>query len=316
MAYKKPTKDEWRARLKEEFSVSFVNSQMLPVIGSEKLIRRQLQTQFFGQRLLMDSLQSFFLHTLNLTIEVITKQGWPKALPHYTLAFVDFANLFRRFRACELLYNSGYPLDGYALMRDMKDRLFLLGAVAHNRTTFLEVLGVKEGMTITDNDYGDRATDNRKRLQNRITQELTGKSSGLSKEAQDDLKLWESMFHVEVHNGSLTRAQELKALYEKKEMPRFGPSTSGEGYVIYQNRSAEIGWMLVRVLPFLQPFESAFGDDWKKKRDVMDQGFRCLSDDLATAVGKRIGASFIEFMDKKFKFKEPFCYFEATYQYP
>lgn len=312
--YNKPTKAEWRARLLKEFPAAFVSSQMLPVVGAENVIGGQLRQNFFGQRLLMDSFQSFFVHTLNLTIELVTKQGWPKDLPHYALVFVGFANLFRRFRACELLYNNGYPLDAYALMRDIKDRTFVLAALARNRMTYRDILGVKEGMTATESDFGDRATENRKKAENRITQELIGKSSGLSQEAQDDLKLWESMFHAEVHNAALTWAHEVKALYEKTEPPTFGPSATKDGYVIYQNRSAEMGWMLVRLFPFLQPSQAAFGGEWLNSRNVLDDAFRHLSDELATAVGKRIGASFIELMDKKFQFKEPFFYSESTYQ--
>ena len=35
----------------------------------------------------------------------------------------------------------GYPLDAYSLMRDLKDRAFLLAGVAHNITTFPTIIG-------------------------------------------------------------------------------------------------------------------------------------------------------------------------------
>ncbi|HTB14453.1 MAG TPA: hypothetical protein VK752_22940 [Bryobacteraceae bacterium] len=239
-----------------------------------------------------------------------------KIAPHYPVAFVGFANLFRRFRACEILYSRAYPLDGYALMRDLKDRAFMMAAVALNRMTFLDSLGLKEGLSPSQKDFGEKTAENRRKVDNRITQEFIGKSSGLSKEAMDDLKRWDDSFNLEVHNASLTWTHEMKALIQGEMAPRFGPSTTEEGYAIYQNRSAEIGWIITRLLPFLQPSEAAFGDEWLGKRKILDDAFRHMSDGLATTLNKRIGSSFIELMDKKFRLKESFHYFESTYRYP
>jgi hypothetical protein len=176
---------------------------------------------------------------------------------------------------------------------------------------------LKAGMNKSRTDFGDQARQNRQKTDNnRITQEFTGKSSGLSKEAQDDLKLWESMFNIEVHNATLTWTQDMQSLHDRKEQPKFGPSRTEDGYVIYQNRSAELGWMLVRLLPFIQPYESALGTEWITKRKALDDAFHCLSEDLSVVVKRRIGASFIELMDKKFNFKDPFFYFESTYRHP
>jgi hypothetical protein len=108
----------------------------------------------------------------------------------------------------------------------------------------------------------------------------------------------------------------MKALFESRTPPNFGPSTNVDGYAIYQNRSAEIGWMIVRLLPFLQPSAGAFGDGWENQRKVLDEAFRYLVEGLTTSLNKRIGSSFAEMMDKKFKFKQPFHFFESTYKYP
>jgi hypothetical protein len=97
-------------------------------------------------------------------------------------------------------------------------------------------------------------------------------------------------------------------------MPNLGPSTTEQGYAVYQNRSAEIGWMIVRLLPFLQPYENAFGDEWTRKRKVLDNGFRFMSEQMASALQKRIGSSFVELMEKKFTFPDSLHYFESTHK--
>jgi hypothetical protein len=164
-----PTKEEWLALLKKTFPVEFIASEMVPIIHAENTIGDDIRTKFHGQTILMSSFQSFFVHTLNTVTGMVSQQGWPPDTPHYSITFVGFANFFHRLRACEILYNGGYPLDGYALMRDLKDRTFLMAAIALNRMTFVDSLGMKAGLNPRDIDFGKKAADNRKKVDNRIT---------------------------------------------------------------------------------------------------------------------------------------------------
>jgi len=82
-----------------------------------------LHTSHKGHRFLVDSFQSFFMQTLNRAVSLIREQGWPSP-EHYMTALAQFAVLFRRFRAAHILFETGYPLDGVAHMRDVKDRAF------------------------------------------------------------------------------------------------------------------------------------------------------------------------------------------------
>jgi hypothetical protein len=79
---------------------------------------------------------------------------------------------------------------------------------------------------------------------------------------------------------------------------------------MYINRSSELGWMITRLMPYLQMTENAFGDEWHKKRESLDDSFRYMLEGL-DGLGKRIGASFIAMMGDKFAFKQPFYYSEA-----
>jgi len=123
------------------------------------------------------------------------------------------------------------------------------------------------------------------------------------------LKRWDDFFHLEMHGGSISLAQELKELSEGRLL-QIGPSIVQDAYVLYINRSSELGWMITRLLPFLQVSEDAFGPDWQRKRRVLDDSFRYMLEGFSN-LGKRLGASFITMMDTEFVFKQPFHYFEA-----
>jgi hypothetical protein len=138
---------------------------------------------------------------------------------------------------------------------------------------------------------------------------MTGKRSGLADDVQADLKLWDDMFHVEMHGGTFSLMTELQQLKQGNAL-QIGPSVVQNAYVMYINRSSELGWMVTRLLPYVQMSENAFGDAWHRKREILDDSFRYMLEGL-DSLGKRIGASFITMMDDKFAFKQPFYYSEA-----
>jgi hypothetical protein len=90
---------------------------------------------------LLCSFQSFFIETLILASKEVSAYGWLKNAPNYSVVLAAFFMLLRPFWSCEILYMKGYPLDGYALMRDIKDRALLIAGVSRNLTTFPQILG-------------------------------------------------------------------------------------------------------------------------------------------------------------------------------
>jgi len=103
--------------------------------------------------------------------------------------------------------------------------------------------------------------------------------------------------------------RELSELMKRKAV-QIGPTLDYESKVIYINRSAEIGWLIVRLLPFLQITTGAFSFEWEAKRTILDDSFRYMVEALG-AGGKRMGKSFVTMLDTNFSFKQPFVYFEA-----
>ncbi len=302
--------DEWHKRLADAFKVNgLVGGHLRIVHEAEDRVSDYLVTNFRGQDALLCSFQSFLIETLMLANKEINRHGWLKNAPNYSVALAAFFILFRRFRACEVLYMKGYPLDGYALMRDIKDRAFLFAGVAHNITTVEKTLGLPVRQTSNRDAYGNEAKQNRKGNERRVMHAMTGKTSGLPSDVQEDLKRWDGMFNLEMHGGMYSLMQEIQGLQEGR-VPQMGPAAVQDAYIMYMNRSSELGWMVTRLLPYLQMTENAFGEEWQRKRDILDDSFRYMLEGLSN-LGKRLGASFIMMMDDKFAFKQPFDYFEA-----
>jgi hypothetical protein len=185
----------------------------------------------------------------------------------------------------------------------------MLAGVAHNMTTLPRVLGALAVAPADRDDYAKKSTKSRKDEEHRITHRIAGKESGLSPETQRELKRWDDLFHYEVHGGHLSLVQEMAAL-TRGVAPNIGPTFDEQSFAMYMNRSAEIGWLIVRLLPYLEMSENAFGEQWHVKHAVLDDSFRFMVRGLSS-LGKKIGDAFTTLVDERFSFKPPFDYFEA-----
>jgi hypothetical protein len=70
-----------------------------------------------------------------------------------------------------------------------------------------------------------------------------------------------------------------------------------------------MGWLIVRLLPYLQPAEAAFGTGWRRKLDILDDSFRYAQRGLGN-VDKKISDAFITLVEQKVSFDAKFHYFE------
>ncbi len=92
---------------------------------------------------------------------------------------------------------------------------------------------------------------------------------------------------MEVHGGFLSLCQEMQVLRMGSDLD-LGPSHVQDAYMMYLNRSAELGWMIVRLMPYLRTSEKAFGPRWLEKQQVLDISFRYIVEGHGN-LGKRIG---------------------------
>jgi hypothetical protein len=216
--------------------------------------------------------------------------------------------MFRTARAAEILSTSGYPLEGYALLRSVREQAFGLAAVANRITT----MAALQGQDVRP-EASALPIDRRKIEQARINIEKSIRrglmSEQLDEETAEELKKWDWLFHQQVHGSQLTRAIELERVLKGGSDFSIGPVPTEMADSMYMNRAHEMGWMIVRLLPFLQLEEAPFTPAWKDHWLLMDKSFRFIIEGL-DFLGKEIARAFFKFIDLKFRFTPDLRYFE------
>ena len=297
----------WQKRLAENFTSNGVVGGLLQkIIEMEKDYEAFIVENFHGQSVIIDSFQSFNIETIKFAQEWVATNGWPKNAPNYATILLLYVTNFRSFRACENLLMTGYPLDGYALLRDIKDRAIFLAGIDHNLTTFPAIYGFDEEKITSD--------EKRKKiikLENKIFDHIVRQKSGLPIEVLEQITAWEQLFHKEVHGSKLTFFSEGGEWLLGKAALSIGPVPKESSIVMYMNRAVEVGWLLLRLFPYLQPVENAFGAEWIGKYKILDDSFRVMVRD-PSEIGLKIADAFVFLVDNKFSFPDNFHYFEPT----
>ena len=162
-----------------------------------------------GHRTPTNSFLDFFAVTLD---DVASKAknficGWPKEMPYYNVFLASFLTLFRSMRAAEIVAVNGYPLDGYALLRNAKDQTgCILGAIAGGLSSFSDLHGGKgltSGRKLTSAEM-DKVLGNRKKEEHRIRRHIEGgQRFGFSHGPNRRVTTLGSLFNYEVHGGRL-----------------------------------------------------------------------------------------------------------------
>jgi hypothetical protein len=170
-------------------------------------------------------------------------------------------------------------------------------------------LGKLRRRTVSREQYG-QVIKNRMKIEDKIVRHIIGKDSGLSDDAQAELLNWNRLFNWEAHRGlfSMFRASH-RVVVEKKFDMVLGPTADDLNDAMYMNRCAEIGWMILRLLPFMRRAETPKDEDWDKKWKLLDDSFKMMVDGLG-GLGKKIAPAFTEMIGAKFNFDSSLYYFE------
>ena len=304
---------EWQNRLEDNFTVGgVIGGNLLKILAMEGACGEYFAATFHGQSVLIDSFQSFYIETLENALQRVADHGWPEACENYAPTLLHYVIIFRRFRACENLLLRGYPLDGYALLRDLKDSAILLAGIATNITTHPALLGyagAEAPFTYEDWRKARKAANVERQ---RVLRRFIRKESGLPPDIIKELEVWEQLFHQEVHGSKLSFATELKDWVSGTAPLSIGPTPKEAAMAMYMNRVTEVAWLLLRLFPYLQAKEAAFGAEWHRRHRILDESFRYAQQGLSR-LGKSFGDAFIKLVDEKFSFKQPFYYTEANH---
>ena len=190
----------------------------------------------------------------------------------------------------------------------VKDQVFTLWAIVNNMMPFNEIFGWQEGLT----PGATRTEDNRKLAANRMKAErkirsvIIGKESGLSDKGE--LLSWDLLFNTETHRGLFTLFNTLDDALKGK-LDVVGPSPEEKNDAMFINRSNELNWMILRLIPCIRRKEIIWGDEWTKKWDLLEESFRMMNEGFA-GLGKKIPLAHLEMIEMKFKFGTDHYYIE------
>ena len=296
--------EEWQERLERVFlQDGIIGGHLIPVLDAESECGKFVASHFHGQLVLSDSFQAFFIDTLRLAEARYRESSLYHALQWYAyLLLLELSN-FRTIRAAEILFVHGRAGLGYGLLRDLKDRAMLLGAVGNHYTTLMAISGT-DGGTGQSNDFLARMGTLKKRRKKTEAQALsmmTGPKSGLSPDITRCLRKWGEFFHLEVHGSRITSILEDAGWRTGEELLPILPKPNMDSLANYMNRFCEVSWMVLRSFPLLQLKPQDFGIEWAEKWRILDESFLVMADELRK-LGKEIGAAIMELVSKKFAF--------------
>jgi len=80
------------------------------------------------------------------------------------------------------------------------------------------------------------------------------------------------------------------------------PTFEESAFAVFMNRFCEVGWMLHRLLPAIQPHDKKLPATWAKKWPIVDESFEQMVCSLTARLGKPIGGALVEFVKAKFPF--------------
>jgi hypothetical protein len=289
-------------KLRDAFSDGgIVGPGLLGIHMREEEREAVLCDSFRGYRLLHQCFLAFLHDSLQLANSIA-----PEARPPYDWyrpLLVFLGTTFSRARAAEILYLHGYALEGFALLRDLKDRAVLLAGVLHGATTIPLVLGFEpDGSLGESGDYwaANRQMTKRRRSVHRevfafmLTRDLPGEVAG-------HLRRWADLFHYEVHMSLHSLVHEGLAPYRSSGQLRLGPNESQLAIEMYMNRSLEVCWALLRVLPIVQKAPKSHGPQWCAKWELLDRNLGAAVSSVPE-LATDIGPSLLRWFDLKLPF--------------
>jgi hypothetical protein len=123
-----------------------------------------------------------------------------------------------------------------------------------------------------------------------------------------ELKRWNDLFNMEVHGARMSFAVEGQAWIQGLSSLPIFPTPDSQSFKMYLNRSSEIAWILLRTFPFLQVEPKAFGSEWARKWQILDESFHFMVEGLER-IGKKVAAALIHFVDTRFSFNPESIYY-------
>ncbi len=303
---------QWKLDLLEAFSPSRQQAGAFGlVLAAENEHAQTLRPQFPSYYAMLDGFQVFLAESL-VTADSKLREVDPNHHPqNYGVFLLTMTCCFQEMRAASFSLTAGYPMPAYVLLRNIKERALLLGAVGNRYTTVSKAKGL-EGAEI-DDETGHlnlRAVHHARTKEERdiLDLMLRGELSGLAEKTRTALSEWERLFNEEVHGGhGFISLNSIPWMLGQEPLP-VAPAPKLQALTLFMNCAWEVAWLQHRLLPLLQLEPGAFGARWKHDWQLLDNSFTQAANGL-TREGKPIGEALIELVEQKFSFSpELACY--------
>lgn len=250
-----------------------------------------------GYLALSDAFKCFFLETVELINTECRPNVKHQLSEHYASFVPRVSHSFRSICGAERLATRGYPYQAYTLLRNIFDNVVLTSAALQKITDFYSI----EGVVPEQNFDPIQAKKLRKSTEYAIRKVMTGHQSGLTASTVTELEQWDSLFDLETHGARLSATNAMNWMKGQGGLPVL-PRFDESAFAMFMNRYTEVGWMLHRLIPLLQPPDVPLSDAWKEKWQILDESFEQIVHSLTTQLGKPIGSAVVEFVNAKFPF--------------
>ena len=291
----------WQSRLEQTFNEGgVIGPRLFPILQAEREIHAGVEGCIRGYMVLSDSFQSFWVDTIHSSLRQNFTSPEATAAPYLSSALLDHVTMFRGMRAAEVLLYAGYPLDGLALLRDIKDRVLLLAGIISGLTNFPALIGsaaLASSESKPADDLDQRIRKLREKEENRVLRLLLREDSNHPQERKALLKKWEAFFNLALHGSQLTMAAEFGPWIRGERPLELAPRLNELSLPGYFNRASEVQWMILRTMPYLQLTARAFGEAWASRWTVLDESFRFMQLGLEK-MGKPTASAVRELIDE------------------
>ena len=271
--------------------------------------------KLFGYQAISNCFQGFAANTVSTVENQLLEHPRLSRPSNYILLVLRMTACFRGFRAANNTFLRGYPLPGFALLRNVKDWVLMIAAIGNGLITLTTLTGLEQPSDDAASSPPNMDIVRKRRMKEErrvLGMMLRTPASGLNISVRKELRTWEDLFNMEVHGSLGSLALEgIPWMLGQPVSPLLHSCFLEKPMLTFTNRACEVGWMILRLLPLLQVTPGQFGTDWAEKWKILNQSFRFFSLGLA-AEGKPVGAAIVELLDQKFNFSpEHACYVES-----
>lgn len=293
----------WRQALEDIFTYGgCTGGRNLPsLVEQERICGMYFRDREPDYRVLADSFLDFFATTLRSSASAYYQKGWPED-PCYDLCIVEFVAQFRGLRAAQILAENGYPFDGYALLRNLKDQALILGAIIGGVSSFPALYGCGDAPSARLWDELACAGSLCRRVdeKSKIIGGMIGGTSSLDAATVTALSRWDDLFNLKINGQRSVASLELEAWSKNRAHFSVGPRIDNDTGALYARRFVEIAWMTLRTLPFLQTEKGRFSEAWCQHWRLLDQSMRLAVEAAAEAKSDLTSNAFLTMIDAKF----------------